>query len=69
MTEEDEEFERLKREAVMKKKPVEFGDTVAAYMVGVQDGIKAEREACAKVCDGTYYSVQAADAIRARSNT
>jgi len=26
----------------------------------------AEREACAKVCDGTYYSVQAADAIRAR---
>ena len=26
----------------------------------------AEREACAKVCDETYYSVQAADAIRAR---
>ena len=27
-----------------------------------------EREACAKVCDETYYSVQAADAIRARSS-
>ncbi len=32
----------------------------------VVDRVKAEREACAKVCDGTYYSVQAADAIRAR---
>jgi hypothetical protein len=29
----------------------------------------AEREACAKVCDDTFYSVQAAAAIRARGNT
>lgn len=34
----------------------------------VNRAIKAEREACAKVCDGTYYSVQAADAIRARGS-
>ena len=26
----------------------------------------AEREACAKVCDETYYSVQAAEIIRVR---
>jgi hypothetical protein len=31
-------------------------------------GMEAEREACAKVCDDTFYSVQAADAIRARGN-
>ena len=31
-----------------------------------QMGVEAEREACAKVCDDTFYSVQAADAIRAR---
>jgi hypothetical protein len=37
---------------------VHFGMLVAA----------AEREACAKVCDDTFYSVQAADAIRARGN-
>jgi hypothetical protein len=29
----------------------------------------AEREACARVCDDTFYSVQAAAAIRARGNT
>jgi hypothetical protein len=28
--------------------------------------VRAEREACAKVCDDTFYSVQAAAAIRAR---
>ena len=43
MTEEDEEFQRIEREAAMKIKPEEFGDTSAAYMVGVQDG-KKQRE-------------------------
>jgi hypothetical protein len=33
-----------------------------------QVAVAAEREACAKVCDDTFYSVQAADAIRARGN-
>ena len=53
--------------------PTEFGDTSAAYMVGVQDGIKAEREACAKVCEEQYeyygHDHVFAKAIRARSNT
>ena len=31
--------------------------------------VTAEREACAKACDGTFYSVQAAEAIRARGDT
>lgn len=52
--------------------------TNKAYMDGVNDGIEAEREACARVCDpqpGIKYSPnshsarqQCAAAIRARSN-
>jgi hypothetical protein len=50
----------------------EFGDTAAAYMVGVQDGKKAEREACAKMVEelneiGHSYGLE--NRIRARSNT
>jgi hypothetical protein len=36
------------------------------YHEGYEAGAAAEREACAKVCDETFYSVVAADAIRAR---
>jgi hypothetical protein len=33
---------------------------------GWQAGVAAEREACAKVCEGNYDTAQAARAIRAR---
>ena len=35
----------------------------------VKAAVAAEREACAKVCDDTFYSVQAAEIIRARGET
>ena len=35
----------------------------------IRRAVEAEREACAKEAENTFYSVQAAENIRARSNT
>jgi len=34
----------------------------------IKAAVKIEREECARLCEETFYSVQAADAIRARGN-
>ena len=58
----DEELGELMRQCwneypgIHKFDPFKFGRLVAA----------AEREACAKVCDGLWTASEAADAIRAR---
>jgi hypothetical protein len=39
------------------------------YMSGLYDGKKAEREACAKVCEGHDELKYAIQALRARGNT
>jgi hypothetical protein len=59
-TDEDDEFDRIERENAMKSGQPYFFDEV---YVSVSQRNQVLEEA-AKACEGTFYSVQAADAIR-----
>jgi hypothetical protein len=58
-TDEDDEFARIERENNLKGQPYHWD----VYVSPSQRNQVLEE--AAKVCEGTFYSVQAADAIRA----
>jgi hypothetical protein len=58
-TDEDDEFDRIERENNLKGQPYHFD----IYVSPSQRNQVLEE--AAKVCEGTFYSVQAAEAIRA----
>ena len=68
----DKAVNRMATPQQIEKLEAQLGEAVWNYgeamreLERVQDAVAAEREACAKVCEDTFYSVQAADAIRAR---
>jgi hypothetical protein len=62
------EWDNMNREYIIAAQQFEGDLYVKAsdHHKAVRAAVAAEREACAKVCDDTFYSVQAAAAIRAR---